>query len=117
MILAVTAVAHRNLQVQPQGLLLGVLSGAVASGMGYVLWYQALAGLSKVAAAIVQLAVPVLAAAGGIVLLGEQITLRFLLASVLVLGGIALGLATPMAMPAAPLDRPHPGPESRSSDA
>ena len=67
-----------------------VLSGAITSGVGYVLWYSVLPDLSATSAATVQLSVPVLAAMGGILLLGEPLTLRFLLASVAVLGGIAL---------------------------
>jgi drug/metabolite transporter (DMT)-like permease len=67
-----------------------VLSGAIASGIGYVIWYTALPGLKAASAATVQLSVPVLAAAGGILLLGEPLTLRFLVASIAVLGGIAL---------------------------
>ena len=67
-----------------------ILSGAIASGLGYVIWYSALPGLKAASAATVQLSVPVLAAAGGIIFLGESITLRFLLASIAVLGGIAL---------------------------
>src|SRR5205807_2418373 len=67
-----------------------ILSGAIASGVGYVIWYSALPGLKAASAATVQLSVPVLAAAGGILFLGESITLRFLLASVAVLGGIGL---------------------------
>jgi len=67
-----------------------VLSGAIASGGGYVIWYSALPGLKAASAATVQLSVPVLAAAGGILFLGESITVRFLLASIAVLGGIAL---------------------------
>ena len=67
-----------------------ILSGAIASGMGYAIWYTALPGLKAAAAAAVQLSVPVLAAAGGILFLDESITLRFLLASVAVLGGIVL---------------------------
>jgi len=66
------------------------LSGAIASGVGYVIWYSALPGLKAASAATVQLSVPVLAAAGGILFLGESITLRFLLASIAVLGGIAI---------------------------
>ena len=92
MILGVSLLAHRSLHFEPRGLLLGVLSGALASGLGYVLWYQALRGLSKVSASLVQLGVPILAAAGGIAFLGERVSLRFLLASALVLGGIGLGL-------------------------
>jgi len=67
-----------------------VLSGAIASGLGYVIWYIALSGLRAASAATVQLSVPVLAATGGILLLGEPITFRYLVASIAVLGGIAL---------------------------
>jgi drug/metabolite transporter (DMT)-like permease len=67
-----------------------ILSGAIASGVGYAIWYTVLPGLRAASAASVQLIVPVLAAAGGIVFLREPITPRFLVASVAVLGGIAL---------------------------
>jgi drug/metabolite transporter (DMT)-like permease len=69
-----------------------VASGALASGIGYAIWYTALPVLKASGAATVQLSVPVLAAAGGIALLGEPITLRFVIASIAVLGGIALVL-------------------------
>lgn len=95
MIVALSLASHRGLQLQPSGVLLAVASGALASGLGYVVWYKALAGLSKVTASVVQLAVPVLAAAGGIVFLGEQVTLRLLVAGLLVLGGISLVLLVP----------------------
>jgi drug/metabolite transporter (DMT)-like permease len=71
-----------------------ITSGAIASGVGYVIWYSALPGLKAASAATVQLSVPVLAATGGILLLGESITLRYVLASVSVLGGIALVVVT-----------------------
>jgi drug/metabolite transporter (DMT)-like permease len=67
-----------------------ILSGAIASGVGYAIWYTVLPSLRAARAATVQLSVPVLAAAGGILFLGEQITLRIVLGSVAVLGGIAL---------------------------
>jgi drug/metabolite transporter (DMT)-like permease len=67
-----------------------ILSGAIASGVGYAIWYTVLPTLGAPSAATVQLSVPVLAAAGGILFLGESITLRSVLASVAVLGGIAL---------------------------
>jgi drug/metabolite transporter (DMT)-like permease len=67
-----------------------ILSGAIASGVGYAIWYSALPGLKAASAATVQLSVPVLAAVAGIIFLGESITLRLLFASVAVLGGIAL---------------------------
>src|SRR5438552_19027608 len=72
------------------GIIYAITSGAVTSGLGYVIWYSALPGLKTASAATVQLSVPVLAATGGILLLGEPITLRYVLASVAVLGGIAL---------------------------
>ena len=67
-----------------------VSSGALASGIGYAIWYTALPALKATNAATVQLSVPVIAALGGIVFLGESITLRLVLASVAILGGIAL---------------------------
>ena len=76
--------------VDAAGLLYAVASGALASGIGYAIWYTALPGLRSTSAATVQLSVPVLAALGGIVFLGESASLRLLLASVAVLGGIAL---------------------------
>jgi drug/metabolite transporter (DMT)-like permease len=72
------------------GIVCAILSGAIASGVGYVIWYTALPSLKAASAASVQLSVPVLAAAGGILLLGEPLTVRFVLASIAVLGGIAL---------------------------
>jgi len=72
------------------GITYAVISGAITSGLGYVIWYAALAGLKAASAATVQLSVPVLAATGGILLLGEPITLRYVIASVAVLGGIFL---------------------------
>ena len=77
------------------GITYAVISGAVTSGLGYIIWYSALPGLRAASAATVQLSVPVLAATGGILLLGEPITVRYMLASVAVLGGIALVVATP----------------------
>jgi drug/metabolite transporter (DMT)-like permease len=67
-----------------------VLSGALTSALGYVLWYAALRGLKMTSAATVQLSVPVIAALGGIIFLNEPITLRLLISSVAILGGVAL---------------------------
>jgi drug/metabolite transporter (DMT)-like permease len=72
------------------GITYAFLSGAITSGLAYIVWYTALPALKAASAATVQLSVPVLAATGGILLLGEPITLRYLLASIAVLGGIAL---------------------------
>jgi drug/metabolite transporter (DMT)-like permease len=72
------------------GLALATVSGALASGLGYALWYQALPALKATQAATAQLSVPVIAALGGVLLLGESLTLTMLLASAAILGGIAL---------------------------
>jgi drug/metabolite transporter (DMT)-like permease len=72
------------------GLIYAVTSGTVTSGLGYVIWYAALPGLKATSAATVQLSVPVLAATGGILFLQESITVRYVLASLAVLGGIFL---------------------------
>lgn len=91
---ALTAVAALgSLHVEPRGLLLAVLSGAAASGMGYAAWYAALPGLTATKASTVQLAVPVLAAAGAVAWLGERVTPRLLLASAAILGGVAIAVA------------------------
>ncbi len=81
-----------SLHLSPRGIALALASGALASGLGYVIWFAALRGLSASAAASVQLSVPVLAAVGGVLWLGEAFTWRLTLASVLILGGIALVL-------------------------
>jgi drug/metabolite transporter (DMT)-like permease len=86
----------RSAHLDRAGIGYAVLSGAIASGFGYVVWYAALPGLKAASAATVQLSVPVLAAAGGILLLGEPLTLRFLCASIAVLGGIALVVMSPL---------------------
>lgn len=74
----------------PAGLGYAVLSGALASGVGYAIWYTALPFLKSVTAASVQLSVPVIAALGGVLLLGEPLTPRLLAASAAILGGVAL---------------------------
>jgi drug/metabolite transporter (DMT)-like permease len=74
------------------GIALAAASGAIASGLGYVIWYAAIRGLTATRAATVQLSVPVIAAFGGVVLLSEQITPRLLLASTATLGGVAIVL-------------------------
>src|SRR5947207_13053417 len=90
MAVILSVVALRSANFDGAGLGYAIVSGALASGVGYAIWYSALPALKASAAATVQLSVPVLAAAGGIVFLGEVITLRFALASIAVLGGIAL---------------------------
>ncbi len=77
------------------GVAYAIASGALTSGVGYAIWYAALRGLTATGAATVQLSVPVIAAIGGVMLLGEPITLRLLGASAAVLGGIALVISRP----------------------
>jgi drug/metabolite transporter (DMT)-like permease len=91
--LAVSIVFASDFRVSPHGVLLAVASGALTSGIGYVVWYAALRGLAAMSAATVQLSVPVLAAIGGATLLAEEITLRLVVAALATLGGIALVLA------------------------
>jgi drug/metabolite transporter (DMT)-like permease len=87
-LLALAATGHES--VDRMGVLYAVVSGALTSGLGYVLWYAALPGLRATSAATIQLSVPAIAALGGAVLLAEPITARLLLSSVAILGGIAL---------------------------
>lgn len=81
-----------NWNIQPQGLLLAIISGALASGLGYVCWYRALPSLSASQAGMVQLMVPALAAGGGVLVLAETIPIRVWMAGGLILGGIAISL-------------------------
>jgi len=74
------------------GVILACISGALTSGLGYAIWYSAIRGLSSTQAASVQLSVPVITAAGGIILLSEVVSLRLVIASTLILGGIAFTL-------------------------
>ena len=87
---AVSIISVQRMRFDSTGVTYAIISGAITSGLGYILWYAALPSLKAASAASVQLSVPVLAAAGGILLLGEPLTLRYLLASLAILGGIAL---------------------------
>ena len=92
MVLLILLIAFRNIQISTNGILLAALSGALASGLGYVIWYAALKGLTATRAAIVQLSVPVIAAWGGVLLLDETISTRLFIAGQLILGGIGLSV-------------------------
>ena len=85
--------AAKDMSLDSAGVWCAMASGALASGIGYALWYAALPTLEATTAAIVQLAVPVIAAIGGVMLLAEPVTVRLALAAVAVLGGIALVIA------------------------
>jgi drug/metabolite transporter (DMT)-like permease len=93
LVLLVSLLAVGRFHLTPRGILLAVLSGALASGAGYAAWYAALAGLTATRAAVVQLLVPVLAAAGGVFFLSEEVSGRLLVAMALILGGVGLALA------------------------
>ncbi|OZC03999.1 DMT family transporter [Rubricoccus marinus] len=81
---------HGGVFVDARGAGLALASGGLTSGLGYALWYRVLPSLRASSAATVQLSVPVIAALGGLALVGEALTLRLALASVVTLGGIAL---------------------------
>ena len=88
--LSLVAGAAEVARLGAAGLALAVATGAVASGGGYALWYAVIPALGTARAAVVQLAVPVVAAAGGALLLGERITLRVLASAIAILAGIAV---------------------------
>jgi drug/metabolite transporter (DMT)-like permease len=83
-----------DLRFDPAGVAFAVASGAVASGIGYAIWYSVLPHMPATSAALVQLSVPVIAAAAGAAVLGEGLTLRLVLATAAVLGGIGLALVS-----------------------
>ena len=88
--IGLSAAAWPRASFDTAGVLYALASGALASGIGYSVWYTAMRGLKATSAATVQLSVPAIAAVGGVVFLGESITLRLLLSSAAILGGIAL---------------------------
>lgn len=81
---------HGSASLDSMGFWYAVASGVLTSGIGYAIWYTALPALRASTAATVQLSVPVITATGGVILLGESLSLRLVLASVAILGGIAL---------------------------
>ena len=90
MILLIRLLTLSNIHVSTNGIWLATLSGALASGVGYVIWYAALRGLTTTRAAIIQLAVPILAAWSGVIFLSEHVSIRLIVAAVTILGGIGL---------------------------
>lgn len=81
-----------SIHLQTRGIILALISGIITSGLGYVIWYKALKGLTTTQASVVQLIVPILASFAGVVFLSEIITVRLLSASALILGGVALAV-------------------------
>jgi drug/metabolite transporter (DMT)-like permease len=90
MAVALSVARHDGAALDTAGIWYAIASGALTSGIGYAIWYTALPALKATHAATVQLSVPVIAALAGIVFLGESMTLRLVLASVAILGGVAM---------------------------
>jgi drug/metabolite transporter (DMT)-like permease len=94
---ALSLVLSAGTSVDHTGALYAVASGAITSGLGYVLWYAVLPSLQAASAAVIQLSVPAIAAVGGVVLLAEPLSSRLVIASATILGGIALTILRPRA--------------------
>ncbi|MEM1367060.1 MAG: DMT family transporter [Cyanobacteria bacterium P01_H01_bin.15] len=88
----VSLVSFSEAHITPLGIILAILSGTLPSGVGCVIWYAALRGLTATRAATVQLAAPVIADIGGIIFFNEKSTWRLSLSSLLILGGIGLAI-------------------------
>ncbi|WP_135381400.1 DMT family transporter [Vibrio tasmaniensis] len=84
-----------QISITEQGLIYAILSGSVASGVGYSLWYYVVKKLDTVVASIAQLSVPVIATLGGVLLLSEPVTMQFIISSTVILLGISLVLVAP----------------------
>jgi drug/metabolite transporter (DMT)-like permease len=122
MALALALLDSRGRHVTAPGFWAALISGALASGGGYAVWYSVLPALTATRAGTVQLAVPVIAALGGVAILGEHLTLRLVVAAVAILGGIGLAISVrpsrplPPATPA-PSGSPAPPTAGRGSSA
>jgi drug/metabolite transporter (DMT)-like permease len=92
-LMAVAATGAVELHATTRGVALAALSGAIASGVGYSVWYAALRHLTATRAAVLQLLVPILAAGGAVLVLGEGVTARLLGAAAAIIGGVALTIA------------------------
>jgi drug/metabolite transporter (DMT)-like permease len=88
--IVVSVFAIRQVHIARLGIFYAIISGAITSGLGYVIWYTVLPQIKATSAAVVQLSAPVLVATGGILLLSEPINLRYVIASIAILGGIFL---------------------------
>jgi drug/metabolite transporter (DMT)-like permease len=90
LVIVLALLTFQNINITTEGILLAIASGAIASGMGYTIWYIALGGLSATQAAVVQLLVPVIAAFGGVIFVSEVISLRLTISATFILGGILI---------------------------
>ena len=91
-VILVSIFTFSDLRLSTRGVVLAIASGAITSGVGYAIWYTALRSISSMQAAMVQLSVPALAAAGGVLFLSESVSLRLFLSGLLILGGIFLAI-------------------------
>lgn len=94
MAVVLSVLFYSSVEIAPLGALYAVASGALASGLGYVIWYMALPHLRATTAATIQLSVPALAAVGGVIVLSEPVTLRLAVCSIAILGGVGLFIAS-----------------------
>jgi drug/metabolite transporter (DMT)-like permease len=92
LVLPAAVLAWPWLSLSFRGVFLATASGVLASGLGYTAWYAALKSLSVTRAALVQLSVPVITAAGGVIFLGEALTTRLISASAVILGSVVLAI-------------------------
>jgi len=92
-VMIVSGLVWRDTHVSTRGVVLAIVSGALTSGIGYVVWYTALKGLTATRAATVQLTVPVIAALGGVVFMSEAVSVRLAVSAAMILGGVAFVLA------------------------
>ena len=90
MAILVSVAMMPHASIDGAGVIYAIVSGAITSGVGYAIWYTALPALKATIAATVQLSVPAIAALGGVLLLGESLTLRLIACSAAILGGIAI---------------------------
>ncbi|TKB11808.1 DMT family transporter [Desulforhopalus sp. IMCC35007] len=89
-VVLLTLFSIKGMYHTPAGIGLALLSGGITSAIGYTIWYMALGNLSAIQAGVLQLSVPVIAALGGVVFVGEAITLRLAISAAMVLGGILI---------------------------
>jgi drug/metabolite transporter (DMT)-like permease len=89
-----TALTWSSAELTTRGIVIAVVAGSITTGIGYVIWYAALDYLTAMQAALVQLSVPAIATAGGVMMLSEPLSLRLIASSTLVLGGICIALVT-----------------------
>ncbi|WP_024459522.1 DMT family transporter [Marinimicrobium sp. LS-A18] len=94
MAVVLSVLFYSSAEIAPVGVLYAVASGALASGLGYAIWYMALPHLRATTAATIQLSVPALAAVGGVIVLSEPVTLRLAVCSIAILGGVGLFIAS-----------------------